>query len=225
MSADEIESEPLPPTPPQPLPPTPPPETETTPSVNLSLPGSLIPMAGANAMLIVGSNKNNCDCSFPLHWFLVIGGAIGLCLVVMDVLAQYIVDWVLEDKKITRIEKFILIATRTLGFVLTLIQISALIVGTYFILATVSCVEFTDEGKGKDLKKTCLDNLQETKEQDLWAWNKNSDEVYCDYAMYMFTACLVAMTWTFVLLGLLCFLYIWYGRQNLKKFNECKMEN
>ena len=223
MSADEIESEPLPPIPPQPLSPTPPPETQTTPSVNLNLPGSLIPMAGANAMLIVGSNKNNCDCSFPLHWFLIIGGAIGLCLVIMDVLAQYIVDWVLEDKKITRIEKFILIATRILGFVLTLIQISALIAGTYFILATVSSVKFPDNDD--ELKKNCLDKVKETKEQDLWVWNTNSDEVYCDYAMYMFTACLVAMTWTFVLLGVLCFLYIWYGRQSLKKFNESKMEN
>ena len=179
-------------------------------------------MAGANAMLIVGSNKNNCDCSFPLHWFLVIGGAVGLCLVVMDVLAQYIVDWVLEDKKITRIEKFILIATKILGFVLTLIQISALIAGTYFILATVRSVGFD---KDKKLKDSCLDTVKHKKEQDLWAWNGYSEEVYCDYAMYVFTACLVSMTWTFVLLGLICFLYIWYGRQSLKKSNEGKMEN
>ena len=72
----------------------------------------------------------------------------------------------------------------------------------------------------KELKENCLVNVTKTKEQDLWVWNTNSDEVYCDYAMYMFTACLVAMTWTFVLLGVLCFLYIWYGRQSLKKFDD-----
>ena len=220
MSADEIESEPLPPTPP------PSPETQTkqtpAPSINLSLPGSLIPMAGANAMLIVGSNKNNCDCSFPLHWFLVIGGAVGLSLVVMDVLAQYLVDWVLEDQKITRIEKFVLILARILGFALTIIQISALIAASYLILATARSVDFDHDRK---FKKECLANITNSDQQDMWAWNEQSDNIYCNYAMYMFTACLVSMTWTFVLIGLIGFLYIWYGRQSLKKFNESKMEN
>ena len=44
---------------PAPPPPLPPDDTKK-PIVNLKLPGSLIPMAGANAMLLVGSNKNNC---------------------------------------------------------------------------------------------------------------------------------------------------------------------
>ena len=209
MSAEEIESDPLPP--------TPQPEIESKPTISLGLPGSLIPMAGANAMLIVGSNKNNCDCSFPLHWFLVIGGAVGLSLVVMDVLAQSIVDWVLEDAKITRIEKIIIILTRILGFVLSLIQISALIGGSYLILATVHDVDFDSDGK---LKEQCLANITRLEQQDLWAWNEHSDKNYCNYAMYMFTACLVSMTWTIVILGLICFLYIFYGTHNLKKSQE-----
>ena len=122
-------------------PPSPPPAPEETPSVNLTLPGSLIPMAGANAMLLVGSNKNNCDCSFPLHWFLVVGGAVGLCLVVMDVLAQYIVDWILEDSKINRVEKYVLLLTKILGFALTIVQIGALIGGSYLILSTIRTVD------------------------------------------------------------------------------------
>ena len=122
------------------------------PTANLNLPGSLIPMAGANAMLLVGANKNNCSCTFPLHWFLVVGGAVGLCLTVMDVLAQYIVDWILEDSKITRVEKYILLITKIMGFCLTIVQISALIGGSYLILETVSYINFDHDGK---LKKSC----------------------------------------------------------------------
>ena len=92
-------------------------------------------------MLLVGSNKNNCDCSFPLHWFLVVGGAVGLCLVVMDVLAQYIVDWILEDSKINRVEKYVLLLTKILGFALTIVQIGALIGGSYLILSTIRTVD------------------------------------------------------------------------------------
>ena len=139
---------------------TPPPlpsvDTSKKPIVNLNLPGSLIPMAGANAMLLVGSNKNNCDCSFPLHWFLVVGGAVGLCLTVMDVLAQYIVDWILEDSNITRVEKCILLITKIMGFCLTIVQISALIGGSYLILATVTDINFDLDGK---LKQSCMENI------------------------------------------------------------------
>ena len=204
-------------------PPSPPPAPEKTPTVNLTLPGSIIPMAGANAMLLVGSSKNNCDCSFPLHWFLVVGGAVGLCLVVMDVLAQYIVDWILEDSKINRVEKYVLLLTKILGFALTIVQIAALIGGSYLILSTIRSVDLDHEGT---FKSKCLDNLPDAQERDgRGMWSSNDDAVYCNYSMYMFTACLVSMTWCFLLLGLICSLYIWYGvqkRQKSKKLTIAK---
>ena len=191
--------------------PSPPPVL--TPTVNLTLPGSIIPMAGANAMLLVGSNKNNCDCSFPLHWFLVVGGAVGLCLVIMDVLAQYIVDWILEDSKINRVEKYVLLSTKILGFALTLVQVSALIGGSYLILSTIHNVDFDQDGQ---LTKECLANTENyhQKRDGMWRFNEDTEAVYCDYSMYMFTACLVSMTWFFLLLGLICFIYIWFGVQS-----------
>ena len=200
-------------------PPSPPPAPEKTPTVNLTLPGSIIPMAGANAMLLVGSSKNNCDCSFPLHWFLVVGGAVGLCLVVMDVLAQYIVDWILEDSKINRVEKYVLLLTKILGFALTIVQIAALVVGSYLILSTIRSIDLDREGT---LKSKCLDNLLlDAPEQDgRGMWSSNDDVVYCNYSMYMFTACLVSMTWFFLLLGLICTLYIWHGVQKRQKWKK-----
>ena len=202
---------------------SPSPAPEETPMVNLTLPGSIIPMAGANAMLLVGSNKNNCDCSFPLHWFLVVGGAVGLCLVVMDVLAQYIVDWILEDSKINRVEKYVLRLTKILGFALTIVQIGALIGGSYLILSTIRSVDLDHEGT---FKSKCLNNLPNAQERDgRGMWSSDDDAVYCNYSMYMFTACLVSMTWGFLLLGLICFLYIWYGvqkRQKSKKLTIAK---
>ena len=99
----------------------------TKSTMKLNLPGTLIPMATANTMLIVGSSKDQCDCEFPLQYFLVIAGGIGLCLIVMDVLAQYVINWVLEDNKITDIEQKVLTCVKIAGFVLAFIQLVALI--------------------------------------------------------------------------------------------------
>lgn len=85
-------------------------------SLKFNLPGTLIPMATANTMLIVGSSKNHCDCEFPLQYFLVIAGGIGLCLLIMDVLAQYVIKWILEDGKVSDIEQKILTSLKVAGF-------------------------------------------------------------------------------------------------------------
>jgi len=133
----------------------------------------------------------------------------------MDVLAQYIVDWILEDSKITRVEKYILLITKIMGFCLTIVQISALIGGSYLILVTVSDVDFDLEGK---FKQTCMENITRNSQKNgMWDWNTDSGVIYCNYSVYMFTACLVTMTWSFLLLGWICFAYIWYGIYKMEK--------
>ena len=142
-------------------------------------------------MLNTGSSKNDCDCDFPLHHFLVVSGGVGLCLIVMEVLARYVVQWILEDSKITPIEKKILTGLKILGFVLAFIQWAALIAGSILVFYNYRFVSFD-----KKLATT-------------------PGQIYCDYSMFMFSLCLVTMIWLFVLLGFFCFAYIYYGlRQN-----------
>ena len=110
--------------------------------------------------------------------------------------------------------------TKILGFALTIVQIAALVVGSYLILSTIGSIDLDREGT---LKSKCLDNLLERDGRSMWS--SDDDAVYCNYSMYMFTACLVSMTWLFLLLGLICSLYIWYGvqkRQKSKKLTIAK---
>lgn len=168
----------------------------------LNLPGTLIPMATANTMLIVGSSKDHCDCEFPLQYFLVIAGCIGLCLIVMDVLAQYVIKWVLQDNKITNIEQKVLTCMKIAGFVLAFVQLAALIAGSVLVFANYPYVTYEKPMNCGSLKRMRI--IPEAGHQ-----------VYCDYAMYMFSFCLVTMTWAFLLLGLCCFAYIFYGLRKL----------
>ena len=176
-----------------------------TKTLKLNLPGTLIPMATANTMLIVGSSKDQCDCEFPLQYFLVIAGGIGLCLIVMDVLAQYVVKWVLEDNKITDVEQKVLTCTKIAGFVLAFIQLVALIAGSVLIFANYPYVTYENPPPcTKGFKRmNYLPN--------------SSHQVYCDYAMFVFSFCLVTMTWVFLLFGICCFAYIYYGKRKLTK--------
>ena len=140
------------------------------PDIKLNLPGSLVPMATTNAMLIIGSNKNHCDCDFPLQLFLVVAGGVGLCLLVMDVLARYVVQWILEDSKVTSIEKKILTALKIMGFILAFIQCAALIVGSVLVFDNYRFVNFDPK-----FKKDCVEDQKS-------AFAQASGEIYCDYS-------------------------------------------
>jgi len=174
------------------------------PHPKLILPGTLIPMATANTMLIVGSSKDHCDCEFPLQYFLVIMGGIGLSLIVMDVLAQYVIKWVVEDNKITDVEQKILKCMKIGGFVLAFIQLTALIAGSILIFANYPYVTYD--------KPVSCGNMKRMK-----VIPEAENKVYCDYSLYMFSFCLVTMAWIFILLGFCCFAYIFYG---LRKLSE-----
>ena len=174
------------------------------PSLKFNLPGTLIPMATANTMLIVGSSKNHCDCEFPLQYFLVAAGGIGLCLIIMDVLAQYVIKWILEDGKISDIEQKILTSLKVAGFVLAFVQLAALIGGSVLIYANYPFVTY-------DRKFEC-DHLKR-----MHVFPEAGNLVYCDYAMFMFSFCLVTMTWACILLGIICFSYIFHGLKVLSE--------
>ena len=178
----------------------------TKESLKFNLPGTLIPMATANTMLIVGSSKNHCDCEFPLQYFLVIAGGIGLCLIIMDVLAQYVIKWILEDDKITEIEQKILTSMKIAGFVLYFIQLAALIAGSVLVFANFPYVTY---------EKPMECGHVELKRMHIIP--KPGNVVYCDYAMFMFSFCLVTITWVCLLLAIVCFAYIFTG---LKKMSN-----
>jgi len=174
------------------------------PSLKFNLPGTLIPMATANTMLIVGSSKNHCDCEFPLQYFLVAAGGIGLCLIIMDVLAQYVIKWILEDGKISDIEQKILTSLKVAGFVLAFVQLAALIGGSVLIYANYPFVTYDRPSECDRLKR-------------MHVIPEAGNSVYCDYAMFMFSFCLVTMTWACILLGIVCFSYIFHGLKVLSE--------
>ena len=156
--------------------------------LKLNLPGSLLPMATTNAMLIIGSNKSHCDCDFPLQLFLVIAGGVGLCLLVMDVLARYVVEWILEDSKVTAKEKKILRALKIMGLVLAFIQWAALVAGSFFVFDNYGFVSFDE-----NFKKNCP-SVNAT----LSAADNDTGKIYCDYSMFVFTFCLATMIWVLI---------------------------
>lgn len=175
-------------------------------AAELRLPGTIVPMATANAMLIIGSSKNNCDCDFPLHLFLIVTGGIGLAILVMEALAQHVLRWILEDSQVTRIERRILVIIHVLGWLLTFLQITALIAGSILVFDAYPYVHFE-----KPATKICFGN--ETMEHFL---PPHSPGLYCDYSMFMFTFCLVIMVWIFLIIAFLCFAYIWFGLRRIQ---------
>lgn len=170
----------------------------------LRLPGTIVPMATANAMLIIGSSKTNCDCDFPLHYFLILTGGIGLSILVMEALAQHVLRWILEDSQVTRIERHILSVIHILGWLLTCLQIVALITGSILVFDAYPRVYFekSDICFGNETTKNILP--------------PRSVDLYCDYSMFMFAFCLVIMIWIFLIIGFICFAYIWLGLRRIK---------
>ena len=84
-------------------------------------------------MLLIGSQKTDCDCDFPLHTFLIISGIIGLCLTFIDIVAPKIDEWIRQENNVTTIGYVIQKILRALAFFLLLVQVGALIGGSILI--------------------------------------------------------------------------------------------
>ena len=142
--------------------------------------------------------------TFLLQYYLVIAGGIGLFLIIIDVLAQYVIKWILEDGKVSDIEQKILTSLKVAGFVLAFVQLAALIAGSVLIYANFPNVTYDRPSECDNSKRMAV-------------IPQAGNLVYCDYAMFMFSFCLVTMTWSCILLGVICFAYIFHGLKVLSE--------
>ncbi len=144
------------------------------------VPSSLVPMATANAMLILGAQKKDVDCSFNLQRYLVWTGTIGLSLVIVGTIGRYVVRWILEDNKIRRGDKIIVYILEGMGIFLIAAQIAILCSGTLIIFPKLPYWQYT---------------------------HKNLPN-YCDFGMVIFMTMFVIVAWLMVLLALGSGIYI-----------------
>ena len=179
------------------------------PTVELHLPGSLFPMATSNAMLIIGATKTGCECDFPLHYFLIACGGIGLTLLVMEGFSNYVVKWVLEDGRVTPIENKVLNIVKILGYFLTLVELAIFITGSTIVFHAYEYVQY------EPMYPENRNCTYRTKFDSLLPYHTHG--IYCDYSLFMFTFCLVIMTWIGLIFGFLCFAYILFGRRNVNE--------
>ena len=148
--------------------------------LNRVVPSSLLPMAAANAMLILGASKRDDDCFFNLKRGLVWTGAIGLSMVILGTVGRYVVRWILESNRIRRGDRIMVRILELLGALLTACQICVLSAGTLAIFPRLHQWQF---------KHRHLPN-------------------YCDFSMVVFTTSLIAVTWIMVVVALASAIYI-----------------
>ena len=150
-------------------------------------PMTLIPLASANGMLLIGSgmkiSEDDSDCFFPLPQFLIFGGAISLSLVVLAVIAKNILELVLANRQVTPTGKIIISVLDYLGTFLASVQLMMVFVG--------SAILYPNMGKFSSTK---------------------GDKNYCQYGGVIFTFVLLTICWAFILYGTVCYLYIRYQR-------------
>jgi hypothetical protein len=90
--------------------------------VDRIVPSSLIPMATATAMLIIGANNSKDDCYFELPHLLVICGAISLSMVVGGVMAKYVLECIVADGYVTRGERRVLLGLEGLAVLFAIVE-------------------------------------------------------------------------------------------------------
>ena len=152
-------------------------------------------------MLLIGSQKTDCDCDFPLHTFLIISGIIGLCLTFIDIVAPKIDEWIRQENNVTTVGYVIQKILRALAFFLLLVQVGALVGGSILIFKYYSVVSHDPIWKADECKP--IDKLLPRPEGE--------SRKYCDYTLYNFSFWLAISMWIFLTLGIACLLYIYIG--------------
>ena len=148
-----------------------------------TVPMSLIPLATANGMLVLGSHKISGpfnDCYFPLPEYLVYTGSISLAVVIVGVVARYIVGWILNKNIITRGEKCILNCLENFGLFLIIIEIAALLIGSVLIYPHLTH----------------------------WQYSHKNLPNYCDYSIVMFSSTFIGLALFFITFGGLIAMYL-----------------
>ncbi len=153
--------------------------------LNRIVPISLVPVATTNTLLIMGSNKtlpvgSERSCSYPLPLLLLLTGVVSMGIIIMGVTARYIVDWIFENRFISRTEKRLIVCLEYTTCALTGIQISMLTVTT--------CLLFY-----------MMPNVQTA--------NKFGEH-YCEHGIVIFSSVLMSVTWVFLIVALGAYFYI-----------------
>lgn len=143
------------------------------------VPISVIPMATANGMLILGTKySSDEDCYFGLANFLIVAGSISLGMTILGVVSRNMLEWFTYDKLVTRIEAFFIKFLEVLGLLMSLGQILILFAGLVLMLAH-------------------LPRLQ---------WNDANKENYCNFGIVVYTTVFFGMCNSIVVLGLVAIL-------------------
>ncbi len=150
------------------------------------VPTSLIPLATATGMLVLGSHKSvgpNGDCYFNLPMYLVWAGAISTSLAIAGIVGRYVLEWIIADKVLTRGERNILLVLEYIGISLTLFQLIIIVAGALFIYPKIPT----------------------------WQHEYKFLPNYCDYGMMIFscvffgfTLFIVALTTVFAIVIVFC---------------------
>ncbi len=136
------------------------------------VPSSLIPMATANAMLILGASKSESDCSFNLPVYLVWTGTISLALVIAGTVGRYVVRWILEDNKVRPGDKIIMWMLEGIGITLIIVQMAMLVGGTLIVFPKLP----------------------------YWQYRHKNLANYCDFGMVIFIILFLSIAWLMLLI-------------------------
>lgn len=143
------------------------------------VPTNLIPLATANGMLVLGTNKKsgpNQDCFFPLPEYLTWAGTISLSMVIVGVVGTYIVGWISKKAKASQGERRILRSAEYLSRSLVVFETVVLLSGSIFIFPNLS------------------------------AWQHEHKHLpnYCDFGIVTFASVFISLALAFIFFGVVC---------------------
>ena len=159
---------------------------EKTSILSRIVPLSIVPMSTANVMLVMGTSKAKAikgdkACDYPLPQALLISGTVSLGFVVMGVVAKHVLEWIVENRFITKPEQWILLGMERFGTFLAITQVALCAYITY-ILVKLWHFGFQDEDK--------------------------SGNGYCEKGIVIFTTLLTSIIWICLLIGFSAFVYV-----------------
>ena len=150
------------------------------------VPMSIVPASTANVMLIMGAAKTKAvgkdrACDYSLPQTLLISGTVSLGLVVMGVVAKHVLEWIVENRFITKPEQCILLSMERFGTFLVIVQVGLCTFVTT-ILARIWYFGFQDEDKSKNN--------------------------YCERGMVIFATMFIGIVWGCLMIATIAFIYV-----------------
>ena len=151
----------------------------------------LVPAAVANGMLLVAINMDiEKDCDFGLTYYLMVTGILSLSLLIHNVICKIFVMRMISDNVVAVHEKKVVLALRTLGNLLLLLEGLSLSGGLFYICWIASSG---------------------------WQYKKPEKKNYCVFGEVVFTAIFVGMANLFIGLGIAARRFICHQSKQVQK--------